>query len=239
MALIIVAVFLLGRRFGAGAALKQMLDWVSSLGAIAPLVFILIYILACVLFLPGSILTIGSGALFGLLWGSIYASIGATVGAICAFLVGRYVAREWVARKLERFPKFKAIDAAVGHEGWKIVALTRLSPIFPFNLLNYAFGLTRVSLRDYAVASWAGMLPGTVMYVYLGSVAGDLTVASGGMTRRTPAWWAINIIGLLATIAVALYAAHIARKALSQQTLAPPPNNGVGQPAHHHPTGSA
>lgn len=233
-ALIIIAVIILGRFLGAGAALKQILDWVSSLGAVAPLVFIFIYVIACLLFLPGSILTIGAGALFGLLWGSIYAWVGATIGATGAFLVGRYVAREWVTRKLERFPKFNAIDAAVGNEGWKIVALTRLSPIFPFNLLNYAFGLTRVSLRDYIVASGAGILPGTVMYVYVGSLAGDLTAASTGTAKRTPEWWAINLVGLLATIAIAWYAARIARNALKQQTLAQPPNVSGDQSSHDH-----
>src|SRR5690606_28498352 len=112
-----------------------------------------------VLLIPGSALTLGAGALFGVFWGTVYASTGATLGATCAFLIGRYLARDWVAARIARRPAFVAIDRAVAEEGWKIVGLTRLSPIFPFVLLNYAFGLTRVSLRDYVFASWLGMLP--------------------------------------------------------------------------------
>ncbi|MGH7916372.1 MAG: TVP38/TMEM64 family protein [Candidatus Binataceae bacterium] len=216
-AAIIAALFILGRHFGAVGALTRLLNAVRGLGATAPLAYIGIYIIACVLFVPAFILTVGAGVLFGLLWGSIYVSIGATVGATCAFLIGRYLARAAIARRLERFPRWAAIDAAVGEEGWKIVGLTRLSPLFPFNLLNYAYGLTRVSVRDYVIASWAGMLPGTVMYVYLGSVAGDIARASGAAETHTAQWWTLNIFGLMATVAVALYAAHIARRALRRQ----------------------
>jgi uncharacterized membrane protein YdjX (TVP38/TMEM64 family) len=217
-ALIVVAVIVVARRFGAGSALKDTLDWISSLGAVAPVVFVAIYIVACVMFVPGSILTIGAGVIFGVVWGSIYVSIASTTGATAAFLVGRYLARDWVARKLEGNSKFKAIDDAVGREGWKIVALTRLSPIFPFNLLNYAFGLTKVGLRDYVIASWAGMIPATVMFVYIGSLSGDLARAASGAPVQTPLKWALDAIGLAATIAVAVYATRIATQALRERT---------------------
>jgi uncharacterized membrane protein YdjX (TVP38/TMEM64 family) len=216
--LVLVVLIFIARRFGAGAALKDILDWISSLGALAPVVFIAIYIVACVMFVPGSILTIGAGVLFGLVWGSIYVSIASTTGAAAAFLVGRYLARDWVARKVEDNSKFKAIDDAVGREGWKIVVLTRLSPIFPFNLLNYAFGLTKVGLRDYVVASWAGMIPGTLMFVYIGSLSGDLARAASGAPVQTPLRWALDAIGLAATIAVAVYATRIATQALRERT---------------------
>src|ERR1700724_4474415 len=146
--------------------MTDFLEWISSLGAVAPIVFIAAYIAACVLFIPGSIMTIGAGILFGVVRGAIYVSIGATLGATAAFLIGRYFARDWVATKLAGNSTFNEIDAAVGREGWRIVGLTRLSPVFPFNLLNYAYGLTRVSLRDYVLASSLGMLPGAVMYKY-------------------------------------------------------------------------
>jgi uncharacterized membrane protein YdjX (TVP38/TMEM64 family) len=219
----LVAVFLLliaARWLGVGLALHRLLEWISSLGAIAPVVFIGAYIAACVLFIPGSIMTIGSGVLFGVLWGSVYVSIGATVGATFAFLIGRYFARDWVAAKLVGNPTFNEIDAAVGREGWKIVGLTRLSPVFPFNLLNYAYGLTRVSLRDYVLASWIGMLPGVVMYCYIGSLVGDLTRLGAARTARPPGFWILNVVGFAATVAVALYAASIARRALAQKKLA-------------------
>lgn len=122
----------------------------------------------------------------------------------------------WVARKLAANSKFKAIDAAVGREGWKIVALTRLSPVFPFNLLNYAYGLTRVRLRDYVIASWAGMLPGAVMYVYIGSLAGSLSSIGIANVQRPAARWILDATGFAATVTVALYTARIARKALAQ-----------------------
>ncbi len=193
-----------------------MLDRIRGLGPLAPVLFIIIYILGAILFVPGSILTIGGGVLFGLLWGSIYVSIGATIGAAAAFLIGRYLARGWVRSQLEGNRKFAAIDEAVGREGWKIVALTRLSPVFPFNLLNYAFGLTAVSFRDYAIATWAGILPGTILYVYLGSLGG--TLAHSGESGRTPAQWALDIVGLIATIAVAVYAGRLASRALREKT---------------------
>ena len=174
--------------------------------------------LAC-LFLPGSILTLGAGVVFGVVKGSIIVSFASTLGATVAFLVGRYLARGWISGKIEGNAKFKAIDDAIGREGWRIVALTRLSPIFPFNLLNYAFGVTRVPLVQYVLASWIGMMPGTIMYVYLGSLAGSLATlggASGGQAR-TPAQWALYAVGLLATVAVTVYVTRIARRALSQR----------------------
>lgn len=200
--------------------MTHLLQWISSLGAVAPIVFIAAYIAACVLFIPGSIMTIGAGVLFGVVRGSIYVSIGATAGATAAFLIGRYLARDWVAAKLAGNATFNAIDAAVGREGWKIVGLTRLSPVFPFNLLNYAYGLTRVSLRDYLLASWLGMLPGAVMYTYIGSLVGDLTQIGSAPAARPAGYWILNVVGLAATVAVALYAARIARRALAEKRLA-------------------
>lgn len=191
--------------------LQAALDWIASLGIWAPILFIVVYVLACVLFFPGSILTLGAGALFGVVKGSIYVSVAATLGATAAFLVGRYVARDWIAKKIEGNARFAAIDKAVAEEGWKIVGLTRLSPVFPFALLNYAFGLTRVSLREYVLASWIGMMPGTVMYVYIGSLA------NSGARQTTPTEWALKGVGLLATIVVTVLITRIARKALARK----------------------
>jgi uncharacterized membrane protein YdjX (TVP38/TMEM64 family) len=217
-AAIAVAIIAVGHYLGVAARLRGVLEWTKGLGPLGPLVFIAIYIVACVLFVPGSILTIGAGVVFGVVRGSIYVSIAATLGATSAFLIGRYLARDWVAAKLEANPRFRAIDEAVAREGWKIVGLTRLSPVFPFNLLNYAFGLTRVSLRDYFFASWAGMLPGTVMYVYIGSLAGDLARAGGANGAATSGRWALNLVGFAATVAVAVYVARIGAQALREKT---------------------
>ncbi|MEY4518791.1 MAG: hypothetical protein RLZZ499_1390 [Cyanobacteriota bacterium] len=197
--------------------LRNALQWVNDLGAIAPIAFIFIYIVATVAFLPGSVLTLGAGVLFGIIQGSLYVFVGATIGATLAFLVGRYLARGWISEKIAGNQKFSAIDRAVGQEGFKIVLLTRLSPVFPFNLLNYGLGVTGVALKDYVLAS-VGMIPGTIMYVYIGSLAGSIaTIGSDTDTNANPvAQWAIRIVGLIATVAVTLYVTKIARKALDE-----------------------
>jgi uncharacterized membrane protein YdjX (TVP38/TMEM64 family) len=213
---VVMGAMLVAARHLDATSLRELLRWIAGLGSTAPLVFVSSYVVACVLFIPGSILTLSAGFLFGVVQGSIYVSVAATLGATVAFLIGRYAARQWVAVRLASYPKFKAVDEAVAHEGWKIVALTRLSPLFPFNLLNYAFGLTNVRVRDYVVASWAGTLPGTIVYVYLGSLAGDLTRAATGESQRSIAEWALYALGLLATIAVAVYVTRVSTRALKQ-----------------------
>ncbi|HBB34997.1 MAG TPA: TVP38/TMEM64 family protein [Cyanobacteria bacterium UBA8803] len=196
--------------------LRDALLWIQNLGPTGAIAFILLYIVATVAFLPGSIVTLGAGVVFGVVLGSLYVFIGATLGATAAFLVGRYLARGWVAKRIEGNDKFKAIDEAVGREGLKIVLLTRLSPVFPFNLLNYAYGLTGVSLKDYFFGS-VGMIPGTVMYVYLGSLAGSLAMVGTESQPTNPGiQWAIRIIGFIATVAVTVYITKIAKKALDE-----------------------
>jgi uncharacterized membrane protein YdjX (TVP38/TMEM64 family) len=214
----LVAVFLAIKLLVAEDLLRSFLRWVGGLGPLGPLIFIGLYIVAPVLFIPGAILSIGAGTVFGLLAGCIYVSIGATLGATCAFLVGRYLARGWVAAKLEGNPKFKAIDRAVAREGWKIVGLARLSPLFPFNLLNYAFGLTEIALRDYFFATWAGMIPGIVMYVYIGTLAGDVARIGTQPMHRSGAQWVLEVVGFIASVAVALYITYVAGKALREKT---------------------
>ncbi len=196
--------------------LLNALQWIENLGPTGPIMLIVIYIVATVAFLPGSILTLGAGVLFGVFLGSFCVFIGATLGATAAFLVGRYVARDWVSKKIEGNKKFAAIDEAVGREGLKIVLLTRLSPVFPFNILNYAYGLTGVSLKDYVLGS-LGMIPGTIMYVYIGSLAGDIAmISSGDQPTNAAVQWAIRIIGFIATVAVTIYVTKVAKKALDE-----------------------
>ena len=172
--------------------------------------------LACIFFIPGSILTLGAGAIYGVVVGSVLVSVSSTLGATAAFLIGRFFARNWVAKTVEGNSKFGAIDDAVADGGWKMVGLIRLSPMFPFNLLNYAFGLTKVTLRDYVLASWLGMLPGTVMYVYLGSLASNLATLGAKTDRaKTPGEWVMYGVSLVATILVTVYITKIAKKALA------------------------
>jgi uncharacterized membrane protein YdjX (TVP38/TMEM64 family) len=196
--------------------LQNTLQWIDSLGAGGAIAFMVIYIVATVAFFPGAILTLGAGVLFGIVWGSIYVLIGATIGATLAFLVGRYLARNWVMGKIANQPNFQAIDRAVAQAGLKIVLLTRLSPVFPFNLLNYAFGVTGVSLKDYVIGS-VGMIPGTIMYVYIGSLVGNLALIGTEQPNNLPIQWVMRIIGLVATIGVTVYITYIAKKALDQE----------------------
>src|SRR5947207_7917429 len=193
--------------------LKSALDWIGQLGPWGPVIFVGLYVVATVLFVPGSVLTLGAGAVFGVVLGSVCVSISATLGATAAFLVGRYLARDAIARKVERNERFAAIDRAVADEGWKIVFLTRLSPVFPFTLLNYAFGLTRVRLSHYVLASWIGMMPGTVMYVYLGW----LVSGGAGHRRRTTGEWVLYGVGLLDPSAARMFFSRVARKALEKK----------------------
>jgi len=216
-ALAVAAIAVAAWRFDLQAAVRHALGRISGLGPLGFPIFIGLYIVACVVLLPASILTLGAGALFGVVKGSITVSIAAALGASLAFLVGRHVAREWVARQIAGNPKFKAIDEAVAREGWKIVLFTRLSPIFPFNLLNYAFGLTNVSLRDYFFASWLGMIPATITYVYIGSLAGNLARVGAGGRAPTTGEWVLYAVGLAATVAVTVFVTRLARKALAER----------------------
>jgi uncharacterized membrane protein YdjX (TVP38/TMEM64 family) len=215
---VVALLLVLAKVFNVQTYLKTILSWIEAQGFLGAVVFVGVYIIATVFFVPGSILTLGAGFVFGLLRGTIYVSVGSTLGAGAAFLVGRYLARDWVAGKVEGSERFKAIDDAVGREGWKIVGLTRLSPIFPFNLLNYAYGLTKVSLKGYFFTSWLTMLPGTLMYVYIGSLASDLATLGGARTRTTLEW-VLYGVGLAATIAVTVYVTAIARRAIKQKVI--------------------
>ncbi|YAF94759.1 MAG: TVP38/TMEM64 family protein [Nodularia sp. CChRGM 3473] len=216
---VIAVLIIAAQYFKVQEVLYNSIIWVRNLGTLGPIAYIIIYNLATLLFIPGSLLTLKGGCLFGIFWGSIYVLIAAIIGAILAFVVGRYLSRDWVSRQINKHPKFKAINLAVAKEGWKIVLLTRLCPIFPFNLLNYAFGVTQVSLKDYIIGSF-GIVPGTVMYVYMGSLAGDLAMLNRNYQPTNPEaqiWqWVMQVIGLIATVAVTIYVTRIAQKALAE-----------------------
>ncbi|MGF1460721.1 MAG: TVP38/TMEM64 family protein [Leptolyngbyaceae cyanobacterium] len=206
--------------------LVEALAWIDSLGLIAPVVFIVLYVIVTVAFVPASVVTLGAGVVFGVVKGSLYVFIGAMLGATAAFLVGRYVARDWVGRKIAGNEKFKAIDEAIAHEGRKIIFLIRLSPAFPFNLLNYALGLTKISLKDYILGT-TGIIPGTIMYVYLGSLAGDLATLGAGETPSNPViQWTIYILAFITIVAITFYITRIARKALRESVPTVKDENG-------------
>lgn len=196
--------------------LVGILEWTQGLGIWGPVFVVAFYIVACVLFLPGSVLTLGAGFIFKLLVGTITVSIGSTLGACAAFLVGRTVGRNWISAKIASNEKFTAIDNAVGQQGFKIVLLIRLSPVFPFNLLNYAFGLTKISFSKYTLASWLGMIPGTIMYVYFGAGLRSLADVATGKVETGSSGHIFFWFGMAATIGVTVFVTRIARRALRQ-----------------------
>jgi pyruvate/2-oxoglutarate dehydrogenase complex dihydrolipoamide dehydrogenase (E3) component/uncharacterized membrane protein YdjX (TVP38/TMEM64 family) len=211
--------------------LLDFVAWIRGAGTTGMAAFAVAYVLACVLFLPGSILTLGAGFAYGVTLGTPLVWLSANVGAACAFVLGRTVARRWIAARVASNPRFAAIDRAVGRQGLKIVLLTRLSPVFPFNVLNYAFGLTRVTLRDFVLGSLVGMLPGTVMYVYLGSLITSLTELAAGRPSSGTAQQVFYFAGLAATVGVTLYVTRVARRALAEATGTAATGAGSGVPA--------
>jgi len=188
---------------------------VVGLGLLGMVLFALLYAAATVLMVPGSLLTLAAGASFGLLPGFVAVLFGATLGAAGAFLVSRHLARKRVERWIQRKTSFVAVDRAVAREGWKIVFLTRLSPVFPFNFQNYAYGLTSVSFWHYVLASWIGMIPGTFLYVYLGTLGrSGLEAASGNAAGSYRL--ALQAVGLLATLGVTILITRTAKRALRE-----------------------
>jgi uncharacterized membrane protein YdjX (TVP38/TMEM64 family)/rhodanese-related sulfurtransferase len=168
--------------------------WVAGAGAAGPLLFIVIYALATVLFLPGAALTLVGGALFGPVAGTLYNLTGATIGAVVAFLAARHLAADWVRQRAG--PRLDGIMNGVETEGWRFVAFTRLVPLFPFNLLNYVLGLTRIPLAQYALASVLFMLPGAIVYTYLGYAGREALAGSEGLLQK--GFIALSLLGALA-----------------------------------------
>jgi uncharacterized membrane protein YdjX (TVP38/TMEM64 family) len=196
--------------------LTGVLHWIEDLGLGGLVLLVVVYIVGTVLFFPGSIITLGAGAIFGFVRGYLAVTVGSVLGACAAFWIGRTLAREWVARRVSGYPRFRAIDRAVGSHGFKIVLLTRLSPVFPFTLLNYAFGLTCVSFRAYALASFLGMIPGTIMYVSLGAGAGKLARVLAGDYEGSAAEQVLFFAGLALTVVTVVLVTRIAKKALAR-----------------------
>ena len=226
--LAVVVAFLLATPFlfPVKAWFLAFLETLRGFGVMGLVLLVLVYIVACVFMLPGSILTLGAGFIGATLWpeslgmailgGGLAASTGATLGASAAFLLGRTVLRDLAEKRIAGNAKFRALDEAIGKNGFKMVFLVRLSPAFPFNVLNYALGLTRVSLRDYFLASWLGMIPGMLLYVYLGATAQSLAAATGGAREKSPQEYAVLVVGLIATIAVVWFVTRTAKRAFNE-----------------------
>jgi uncharacterized membrane protein YdjX (TVP38/TMEM64 family) len=213
---VLVVLVLLGRQLS--GQLPRLTAAVDGLGAWGPIVFIAAYALACVAFVPASLLTLAAGALFGVVKGTVFVLLGATLGSFGSFLIARYVARDWVAARVQKDVRFAAIDRAIAEQGRKVVFLLRLSPVIPFNVLNYALGLTQVRAVDFLVAS-VGMLPGTLLYVYSGKLASVVVGAAGtAAPPRGTAFYVVLGLGLAATAAVTVLVTRVAKRALADAT---------------------
>src|SRR6266496_2938176 len=201
--------------------LRSFNDWVGQMGVSGIFVFIIVYAVATVLLAPGSVLTIGAGFVFGLWKGFLAVSVGATLGASLAFLIARFIARDKIEAIAQRNEKFRKIDNAISKQGAKLIFLLRLSPVIPFNLSNYFYGLTGVRFWPYVLASWIGMMPGTFLYVYIGTAGKAAASAAAGGEAMKHGWqyWTFMSVGLFATIIVTIWVTKIARNALRKTEL--------------------
>ncbi len=219
LALVVIGLFLAMKFLPVQQWLKTFNDWVGQMGLAGILVFIGAYAAATVLLAPGVILTVGAGFAFGLWKGFFAVSAGATIGAALAFLIARFIARDRIEAMAEGNEKFHRIDRAIGRRGAKLIFLLRLSPVIPFNLSNYFYGLTSVKFWPYVLASWIGMMPGTLLYVYLGTIGKvGLEASKSGGDHRSPIEYVFLGVGLIATIAVTLIVTRIANRALKEKT---------------------
>jgi uncharacterized membrane protein YdjX (TVP38/TMEM64 family) len=216
---IVIALFLAMKFLPAQQWLQSFNHWVSRMGVIGIFIFIGVYAIATVLLAPGAILTIGAGFAFGLWKGFLAVSAGSTLGAALAFLVARFIARDRIEATAKQNEKFQRIDSAIGKQGAKLIFLLRLSPVIPFNLSNYFYGLTAVRFWPYVLASWVGMMPATFLYVYIGTAGKAAVSAAAGREVMKHGWqyWMLLSVGLAATVIVTIWVTRIGRDALKSQ----------------------
>jgi len=218
IAVIVLCVIVVSRLLPVGQWVHALRAWIDDLGMWGAVAYVVIYIVAVVLLIPGSAITLLGGGVFGLWIGLALVSLASTTGSAVAFLIARYGARSHVERLAAKYEKFDAIDRAIGEGGWTIVALLRLSPLVPFNVQNYFYGLTPIGFWTCVLTSWVAMLPGTFLYVYIGYAASE---AATGDRQRSVWEWVFLGAGLVATIVVTVYISKLARKQLQQQQEVP------------------
>jgi uncharacterized membrane protein YdjX (TVP38/TMEM64 family) len=215
---IVLALFVAMKFLPVQRWLRSFNEGIGQMDVAGIFIFIAVYAAATVLLAPGAVLTIGAGFAFGLWKGFLAVSAGSTLGAALAFLVARFIARDKVEAIVKRNEKFRSIDTAIGKQGTKLIFLLRLSPVIPFNLSNYFYGLTGVRFWPYVLASWIGMMPGTLLYVYIGTAgqAAVSAVAGGEAVKHGWQYWIFLSIGLAATIVVTIWVTKVARDALDK-----------------------
>jgi uncharacterized membrane protein YdjX (TVP38/TMEM64 family) len=196
--------------------LERTLEWIDSFGTAGMLLFVLIYILTCIFFVPSMIFTFSGGVLFGLWKGATLSLIGTGLGSLGAFLIGRYLAHDFVEKRFASNKEFSRLAHAAQKKGWKIVSLARLSPIFPFAIGNYAFGITRIPALHYLGASMLGTIPSTTVYTYIGTLVGSVAALSVEGRARTWQEWVFLAGGLVATLVLSYYLRRFAQKSLAE-----------------------
>jgi uncharacterized membrane protein YdjX (TVP38/TMEM64 family) len=218
--------------------LHRSMEWITQSGWIGVAGFIILYTLTCVFFLPGSVLTVGAGAVYGFWFSTALVTISSTVGAVVNFLCSRYLARSWMQKRLGRSTRFRALERAVSTEGSRMILISRMSPLIPHSLVSYAAGLIRISFWRFTLASFAGFLPQSVAYTYIGAVVGKAVRTSAGVTPHDPVIWALYGLGLVATLAVTVLTTRIARRSwktyLAERETANESNMVAGVPDENH-----
>lgn len=209
LVVVVISLILLSRWLGLGKRLAELQSWIKSIGFWGPAVFVIIYAGTTVAAIPGSAMSIIAGSMFGSAMGLVSVSLGSTLGASLAFLAARYFARDAIVHWLGKKEKFRKLDNLTEQHGAIIVAITRLVPLFPFTLLNYGFGLTKVPFKTYVFWSWLCMLPGTVLYV-----VGSDAISKAIMMGRIP-WLLVGI--LTVAIILIVFLVRYARSMLKEE----------------------
>jgi len=197
--------------------LYHSMEWIQQSGWPGVIWFVVLYTLTCVFFLPGSVLTVGAGAVYGFWFSTILVAVSSTVGAVVNFLTSRYLLRNWLRRKMGHSPNFAALEAAVGQNGAYTILISRISPVVPHSLVSYAAGLTKIGFWRYTIASLIGFLPISAAYTYAGAIVGKTVRTSVGATPQDPVKWTFYTIGLIATIAVIIPTTRAATRAWKEQ----------------------
>jgi uncharacterized membrane protein YdjX (TVP38/TMEM64 family) len=192
--------------------LHHSMEWIEQSGWVGVVWFVVLYTLTCVIFLPGSVLSVGAGAVYGFWFSTALVTISSTVGAVVNFLTSRYLARSWMQRNLGHSARFRALEKAVSTEGWRMILISRMSPIVPHSLVSYAAGLIRISFWRFTLASFVGFLPQSAAYTYVGAMVGKALQTSAGAAPHDPVLWTFYCLGLVATLAVTVLTTRIARR---------------------------
>ena len=190
------------------------MEWIRQSGWTGVAWFVVLFTLSCVFFLPGSILTVGAGAIYGFWGGTLLVTISSTIGALVNFLTSRYLLRKWLIGKLHKYPKYLAVDRAIEKEGWKVILISRISPVLPHSFVSYIAGVTQISCTRFTLASLIGFIPVSLGYSYLGAFLGAVARTKMQLTTNDPFTWVMYGLGLLVTVATVVLTARMAARAL-------------------------